>query len=473
MTLLGLQGNISPLAAHVLSQAFDHNSVASPVAIIMTNFRDLIVFFPPTPGDSQPSFEIVSTTQFSLALQVVSAACMHRTLPLGSWIQSPDSDIGYKSNLRVLEGPPQDPNRPLLTDDEVLATHQRHSDFDMVTLVRDPSRALQFFRWHDQIQHRYSKVVIRPNDVLDAVTNTLSFMHPPLRPIYPFDARELPADTITHLKETQRQSPLKTAGLMESFMHSKSFTVKILDVVAEGSTFGICTVYRCQITSIDGHSVSMSPSLCLKLFDDRFQGFQYRMEEEVDELIAGNLHWWFDQVLMAETLVTNETLAYDKLLSFMLPDGITLYGILMEYIDGWALDSNAVVTMSPKRQIKMIQSCHHSVRVLDVGDINQCDWHSKQILLYTNPTTNLDHAILIDFALTTQTYEEENRNYLANYKGIFDILFDAERSRSKLLPELVLEHFGPPHDWDPINASIPLPWNEDRYRDMFPFISFL
>ncbi|KAH0581609.1 hypothetical protein H2248_011312 [Termitomyces sp. 'cryptogamus'] len=279
--LLGLEGDISSFAAHVLSQVIDLNSVASPCAIIMTNFRDLMIFSPPTRDDPQPSYEKVSTTQFSLALQVISTACIYGTLPSDFWIQIPDPDIGMNTNLVLPEGPPRDPDRPLLTDEEVFATHKHQSDFDIATLVRDQTRALQFFRWQDHIQRRFSKIVA-PNDTLNAVANTLNFMRPPLQPIYSFDASELPADTIVHLKETQRQSPLKAAGLMEYFMLSKSFfTVKILDVIAEVSQSGICTVYRCHITSIDGCSMTPSPSLCLKLFDDRFQRFRDQIEEKL------------------------------------------------------------------------------------------------------------------------------------------------------------------------------------------------
>jgi hypothetical protein len=90
----------------------------------------------------------------------------------------------------------------------------------------------------------------------------------------------------------------------------------------------------------------------------------------------------------------------------------------MEYVDGWNLDSSFTRGLTPHRQIKMvraaqhslkselmtrdnifqIQSCRRAARVLDVADVSQRDWHNDQVILYTNHTTKLDHAVVIDFA---------------------------------------------------------------------------
>lgn len=107
----------------------------------------------------------------------------------------------------------------------------------------------------------------------------------------------------------QRESPLATAGVTESFEWSEHFTVKVQDVLAEGSKHGICTVYRCLITSIDRKPVS-SPSLCLKLFDNRFQPLSSPDEDdyELDELLPR----WFESLVIAQACAINETFAYDK-----------------------------------------------------------------------------------------------------------------------------------------------------------------
>ncbi len=210
------------------------------------------------------------------------------------------------------QGPPQDPHQSSLGDEEVFATHHRHSGFDMATLVRDRARALQFFHWHERVSKKHSKLVAHPNDALATKMSEVGQFVPYIRPIYPFDASEISSDTAAHLKATQRESPLVTAGVAESFKWSKFFTLEIQHVVSEGSERGICTVYRCQITSIDNVPVSISP-LCLKLFDDRFQPLDH--EELDDDLLPR----WFDPVVHAETYTLNEAFAYDKLLLWYSP----------------------------------------------------------------------------------------------------------------------------------------------------------
>jgi hypothetical protein len=120
-----------------------------------------------------------------------------------------------------------------------------------------------------------------------------------------------------------------------------------------------------------------------------------------------------------------------------------------------------------------IQSCRHAARVLDVADVSQRDWHSDQVILYTNPTTKLDHAVLIDFASTTQTWEPHELNFIGNYFGLFRVLLDSDIALDR---ERVWKHYGEPDDWDPVSAIISI--SSDRKlstivkaKDMFPFIS--
>ena len=266
---------------------------------------------------------MVSTNKSALALRVVTTAYLRFAVSLGGFIDVPDPNMEVEAGLVLPQGPPQDPNLPLLADDQVFATHNRHSDFDRATLVRDRARALQFFRWHTHVQQRCSKLVAHPNDTLTAVTGEVGqYVSPHLRPIFPFDVDandEIPTDTGVHLKATQRESPLVAAGIAAMFERSKSFTLKVQNVIAKGTVRGICTVYRCQITSIDGAPVSVpSLSLCLKLFDDRFQPLEGPdLEEESETEAFGesdeHLPRWFDQVVVAEMYALNEAFAYDKL----------------------------------------------------------------------------------------------------------------------------------------------------------------
>lgn len=176
-------------------------------------------------------------------------------------------------------------------------------------------------------------------------------------------------------------------------------------------------------------------------------------------------------------------------LKFTLPDGTFLYGLLLEHIEGRDLDTEVEKELSPERQINIvclsdyhyqdqltssqIQSCRHGARVLDVADVSQRDWHAGQILLHTNPTTKLDHAVFIDFASTTQTWETEELNFLNNYFQVLRILM---RKKTGFDPELVWKYFGEPDDWDPLFAVMcERPGMEASKlvvaRDMFPYIS--
>ncbi|KAG6894545.1 hypothetical protein C0992_005679, partial [Termitomyces sp. T32_za158] len=267
------QDNVSSSLTRVLSQAHEH-APSPPRTIVVTNFRDIAVFFPSSFAP-QPSFEQVSSAQFSLALQVISAACIHDALPGFFWVDRPS-----ECEFIPPEGPVQNPDAPLLSDDDLLATHRRHADFDIPTLLRDKARALQFFRWHDHVRRSHSKLVAQPKDVLHAVPHAFNL---PLRPLYPFDARELPADTLRHITETQRASGMQASGIADRFVRAKSFLVEIQDIVSAGSEYGICTVYRCTIVSIDNVPVAVSPSLALKLFDDRFQVFREDTQREVEK----------------------------------------------------------------------------------------------------------------------------------------------------------------------------------------------
>lgn len=279
------EGDVSSSVTSVLSRAVQHDAIP-PSAIIVTNFGDMAVPFPPSFHNPRAIFERVSSPQVSLALQVISAAFIHGLLLGPFWIDYPDP--GYEFYLS--EGPAQNPDGLMLSDNDVLATHHRHSDFDIPTLLRDRPRALQFLRWHNNIRRRYSKLVAQPNDVLKVLPlNTLDFNS--RRPLYPFDILELPPDTIKHIEETQRPSPLQAAGILERLMYHDSFVVEIQDIISTGSDRGICTLYRCKITSIDDQHVTSSPNLCLKLFDDRFQVFDEITEEEVNKVQEERISW--------------------------------------------------------------------------------------------------------------------------------------------------------------------------------------
>lgn len=119
-----------------------------------------------------------------------------------------------------------------------------------------------------------------------------------------------------------------------------------------------------------------------------------------------------------------------------------------------------------------IQSCRHAVRALDVGDVSQRDWHARQVLIHVNAATDTTHAVLIDFAFTTQTWDPEVPNLIRNYYNMFRVLLGYGGDVG-LDPDLVLDHYGDPDDWDVVVGSIYGPGRRLKIfkdRNIFPFI---
>jgi len=115
------------------------------------------VFTPAQARDSDAgNYERVKMTEFSLALRIITAAYLDDELPARVFLNRPDVDNGVNTDLVFPEGPQQDPSpQALPTDQTVFATCHRHSDFDIATLVRDPERISQFFRWKEHVRSHY------------------------------------------------------------------------------------------------------------------------------------------------------------------------------------------------------------------------------------------------------------------------------------------------------------------------------
>jgi len=89
--------------------------------------------------------------------------------------------------------------------------------------------------------------------------------------------------------------------------------------------------------------------------------------------------------------------------------------------------------------------------------------------------TQLDHAVLIDFASTTQTWSPDELNHIQNYFGMLHVLLGGKGDVC-FDPQLVWKYYGEPDDWDPINAFFPTGsenkvMRQVKARDMFPYIS--
>lgn len=235
--------------------------------------------------------------------------CLHRATNK-ILLSVPEPPTGIDEDLVLPEGPPLNPQLPVLSDSDIASTYARTSDFDEATLVRDRARAFQFFRWHEAIRKTASKVVAHSGDTIQGATHDISplFFIPKL--FFPLNPAEIPSDTQAHLDAIHRPSPM--FGLQPSFDQSKKFGLRIDELIAEGTEWGMCTVYRCHITTLDGQPIESSPPLCLKLFDDRFASLRYPHQES-EEFRALPLQILFSRVVQAELYALNEKLAYDKL----------------------------------------------------------------------------------------------------------------------------------------------------------------
>lgn len=96
--------------------------------------------------------------------------------------------------------------------------------------------------------------------------------------------------------------------------------------------------------------------------------------------------------------------------------------------------------------LSQIRSCRHGVRALDIADVSQRDWHPGQMIVTTNPRTRIDHAVFIDLAMVTQTWEPDEVNYLANCHNVFRILLGS-MGPVGIDPELVWEFYDKPDAW--------------------------
>jgi len=120
-----------------------------------------------------------------------------------------------------------------------------------------------------------------------------------------------------------------------------------------------------------------------------------------------------------------------------------------------------------------IQSFRQGIRVLDLADVTQRDWHRGQVLFHTDPITNIDHAVLIDFADTFQTTEIEIINRASNYFEAL-LIFLNHREKFGLDLQWVLDYFGKPDFCDDICGIVQIHDGESIVLEappLFPYIS--
>jgi len=145
-SLFNSSKNVSPRVVSTLSNVLRHTP--SVPSIVITNLQEIAVFTPAQARDSDAgNYVRVKTTEFSLALRIITAAYLDDELPARVFLNRPDVDNGVNTDLVFPEDPQQDPSPEALpTDETVFATCHQYSDFDIATSAWDPERASQFFR---------------------------------------------------------------------------------------------------------------------------------------------------------------------------------------------------------------------------------------------------------------------------------------------------------------------------------------
>ncbi|KAK1215353.1 hypothetical protein PQX77_022037 [Marasmius sp. AFHP31] len=430
------------------------------VKVICSDLATLYVFWQDPAVANTVVVERVSVDLDSLlvAIRVVVASYTYAALPRGMH----SAYLAFPQTIAMFDAPDvsgclPDPSIPMPTDEQVIATHKRYSDFDLYTLKSIPSRALQFLRWKSHALDNVSQIkTVRSGDVLSATTNGFSRLNATIQPYWPVDFDSIPASTMQFLQDIRRKPPLDE-HVCHLLSDSTRFRVKVLEELASEHSM----VYRCELVSVDdessglpGHGVS---SLCIKLIDDRLSLLNIPSEpEELDvhpdaslwlywrsaEDFARQEHAIYDQLSFAQGAVTPWYYGVHK---FTLPNGHWVYGVLMEYIPKGETITDAVPTMDATEHPTLIQSARHAVRVLQHADVSQHDWHEKQVLVLHTPT-GLPYTVLFDFAWATTSVEPE-RHAGDDYTEMLRLLDKPLRSAGMTTKSL-LYHYGGREVWD-------------------------
>ena len=95
--------NVSPRVVNALSNVLLRTP--SVPSIIITDIQEIAVFTPAQAGDSSAgNYERVKTTEFSLALRVITAVWLDRELPARVFLNCPDVDNGIDTDIVFPEG---------------------------------------------------------------------------------------------------------------------------------------------------------------------------------------------------------------------------------------------------------------------------------------------------------------------------------------------------------------------------------
>lgn len=370
---------MSPTLSRLLQRAWDIDVKAKTV---ITDMQSVIIVHPPsTQGDSNELlYEYLATRDLSV-IRILIAAYLYMGLPGIGYINLiPRPDI---LEIIIPSGAPIDPKTPLLSDEDVFRTHLRHTDFDYYTLTHDRERALQFFRWKEWVMEKCSPILASSGDIVTGITNGFTRHNVELRPFYPID--DFLLETTDHIESTRRPCSLEAAGMLEAFNSSESFELELMDDLTQDENSRLCRTFKCRIISVNNKDTrSVSPTLCVKFYDDRF----HPMDPPDEDALKGGMHWWWIDYTDAEGRVKCEHMTYKRLdfmqgsliphyygahsvstfnayhhtiplrlnslLQFTFPGNHELYGVLMEYVPVPTLESGIAGTLPKDQQIELV-----------------------------------------------------------------------------------------------------------------------
>lgn len=292
--------------ARCLHLAWEHNPRSR---VLLTDMERVLIVSPPTSAaSSEVSYETVKLDGNLAILRILVAAYVHDALPLGIYAVVPQRPKLVRESI-IPKGAIMAPG-PLKPDDEVFATHHRHSDFDFHTLGWDIDQALQFFRWKQHVLRAAPPVFASPGESLRGTTQAFSRRYPDVTGVFPVE--DLPDDTLEHIRQARRVNAHEPT--LQRFLTSNHFDIKLdEDIRGHQSVTRMCRTYSCHIVSIDGEPVphDSSPKLVLKLVDDRFHDL--KIPEEERQLSTEEFWRWFRNYITAEDVVCSENSAYNRL----------------------------------------------------------------------------------------------------------------------------------------------------------------
>lgn len=269
----------------------------------------MIIIDPANDGSNSHKVEVVPLKEDLRSFRILAAAYLLQSMPKFIYLSPPIEPMGKY----VFWLPPRHYDDAPLTDEQVFQTKHRHSDFDILKLIDDRERALQFFRWKRYVEKTVSPHITSVDDEIECITNEFDRQYHPPRGLC---WKPIPTHTLQHMKSVLRPNTL-SSELLSAVKNSKRFTIKLGRALGDPITNRIIArVHLCRITSIDGRPVENSPEIVMKIFDDRFMENPSPYNEDgllEDDVSSTHLSEWFETVLTAEWHVRGELTALEKM----------------------------------------------------------------------------------------------------------------------------------------------------------------